>query len=423
MADRWGDDGFEVGEYIASFKSSSTRVRWVIFIIATVSIMIFTATWNGVGWSWAKQRERKWAQEQIDAARLLIASPSSEAVARAEARALLERDRRATTPEQRARLLDEVVGKKVRADYVGSVAGEYLLLDVPGVPAATDVNELGLLAGLTLTLLMLLLLFSLIRQHENLYLCCFKIRRLFERDGEVEDGESRANFLYHALAMGEVLGAPPTLARWHQRPSRVNRNILAKALFFVPVAVQGFVVWTNVMTRGVAISHFGELPLRFWVQFVFALSVLGLSMPCFLYLRACHKRWSGIFYYVNPSKRTAPVPMGWWRWVKVRSGWSREEKALRRALEAELLRSRDVEQVEGSEEAATRTRDSIPLDWLARGSVEAASILLMKSGRSAARRRCKESGTRYLRLTSQAMRSSVKGTELEVDIEWRFLQG
>jgi hypothetical protein len=47
---------------------------------------------------------------------------------------------------------------------------------------SVDYNEFGPISGIVLALLMMLLVFSFARQHENLYLCAFKVRRLCRGD-------------------------------------------------------------------------------------------------------------------------------------------------------------------------------------------------------------------------------------------------
>ncbi len=87
---------------------------------------------------------------------------------------------------------------------------------IPGV--SIDVNDLGVVGGVALVLLTSILVFCVMREHENLYLALYKVRRLCDvPDQDHTHGESAANLLYHRLVMGQVLSSPPTLAQWKHR--------------------------------------------------------------------------------------------------------------------------------------------------------------------------------------------------------------
>src|SRR3954470_23866376 len=110
---------------------------------------------------------------------------------------------------------------------------------IPILGITFDVNDLGLFCGMAYVLLLLLLLFSLMREHEHLHLALFKVRRLHDDSRNRGGGESRANYLYHALAMSQVLNSPPTLASW--KPSRF-KTVTLSLIFFLPVAMELFIV-------------------------------------------------------------------------------------------------------------------------------------------------------------------------------------
>src|SRR5438477_3367966 len=190
----------ELAHYVEIFRGSADRVRYVIFVIIVFSIVILVAQWNTTDLSWVPQRYRK-LNELYDAVRRMPEPAADERVRKqTRARFLSRDDLKENLSEYR----------KLRVEHV-------FLVQMPGMGATFDINDLGLFSGITYVLLLLLLLFSLMREHENLYLALFKVRRLHDRPGTIADGESTANYLYHSLAMSQVLSSPPTLAQW--RPS------------------------------------------------------------------------------------------------------------------------------------------------------------------------------------------------------------
>jgi hypothetical protein len=190
------------------------------------------------------------------------------------------------------------------------------------------VNDIGTLGGFALVLLMLVFSFSLAREHENLHLAFYKIRRLHEEahaEAEGQDprlnGDSRANLLYHALAMTQVLSSPPTLVRWQTR-GFLHKVRLA---YFFPAIVYAWVWYTNIQTRSVGAQYHNETSIKWFmaIQTVILLVMIFLTIHAWLQASAMDWRWQSMFTMVNRNRQYLPQ-MEWWEWLKLdRWAWSK----------------------------------------------------------------------------------------------------
>jgi hypothetical protein len=184
-------------------------------------------------------------------------------------------------------------------------------------------------AGLTFVLLFILLLFSLMRHHENLYLALYKVRRLAKDDDSMAHGESKANFLYHALAMGQVLYSPPTLARWGAR----WQQALMYVLLFIPFLLETYITATNWSSRLLAQQY--NLDAYIPAQVGLCILLLSFAIGCLIYSKAASDRWETAFFHVNPARRVIAQPP-WHSWVHIHLPWKTKLRGIERALLAEL---------------------------------------------------------------------------------------
>jgi hypothetical protein len=399
------DDYAEIAGYVDAFRVSSDRSRRFIFVIVTVCVLLFIASWNLHRLSWSRIRMAKAAELRTRA----------NVIAKAAALAGVDvaKVQSATLPT------DSMYGRLVVEKYAEEYVKQMLVVHIPAVGISTDVNELGLLGGITLTLLMGLLLAALARQHENLYLCIFKIRRLFERDERRVDGESAANYLYHSLAMSQLLNMPPTLARWPSGTRKPFINAAVKASFLIPAALQFYVVWTN-WTSGVPGFYKANPHGKLLVQAFFAILLAALAVGCVLLVRAMDKRWRGIFFYINPGHRVKdPTPR--LIWLKLRSRWTRAEKELRLELEKALIDKRGTGGTTGDplkhQTMKMRTRQ----DRLSREQVGFSSHHLMKQARAEALEWCAANNCEYVQLEGFELSGFVQADKrVSLTIEWWF---
>lgn len=351
---------FQLSEYIQAFRMASDRARYVLFITTAVSLLMLIASWNYQGWSWSRkasnlyyaeraryleeewkrieriQLAKKQAQKRIDDILEKIEKmPAKSQAAEALRRAAMDADRMQTRLLDSESARDEMATKWKFAtwkdhehdlEWYGGQTGEFygrgVFVPVPGLGASLHVNDMAIMGGLVLLALTALLWVALIRQHENLYLASFKIRRIRSREKNASDGDSISNLLYHALAMAQVLSHPPTLARWNLRPRHfIVHGVGALALYFVPVLVHGGIVIVNYLTRARAYAVWTPevTNLRLTVQALFSIGIATFCFLAFVYARSCNVRWREIFFGINRGlKHIEQRP--WSEWVSLTKG-------------------------------------------------------------------------------------------------------
>ena len=307
---------FELNEYVQHFKSSTDRVRWVVFVVTVVSLLILLADWNYLHASWSRQR---WEDHQLARAAELHRDWLTMRKSKKTPPPSIDESRRYDAMQTP---VDEWTAIRVEGDILKAQADQFVsrivFVPVPVIGASVHVNDLGLAGGVTLVALVGLLALSMAREHENLYLATFKIRRLCERDPAHNNGESPANLPYHALAMVQVFNDPPTLARWNQGSRRFPARATTALLFLLPAIVQCTVVYQNFLSRNKAVAVWG-VDVTFWrltVQATLSLLVLSFSFIAFAYSIACDDRWKQAFFFVNPALRYVEQEP-WLEWIRV----------------------------------------------------------------------------------------------------------
>lgn len=403
MAER--DDYPEIAGYVETFRHSSDRSRRMVFIITTICVLILVANWNLHQASWARIRMRKAAE-----LRALGQTPQPATTATTKKNA---------TSDQRAKAYNELVVSAYPEEYVKQM----LVVQIPIVGIATDVNEIGMLGGVTLSLLMGILLLALMRQHENLYLSTFKIIRLHDHySKERGDGESKANYLYHLLAMTQVLTSPPTLARWPVRGRRRLLSTIVKSLFLLPALIMIYVVWTNWMSP---VPQFYDVSPRAKLIFqdILATLLIGLGLACWIYARAMDRRWRDAFFHINPHLLTkSPDP--WLVRVKLRSRWTTREKQLRKLLEKALLSHGGSASPRSGAEVTVTVTFRIRTDLMTFDGLDVVSHQLMKAARTEARKWCATNKRFYVELDGFQMEPIAPvGHHVDVTIVWWVSHG
>ena len=307
----------EITQYIQSFTASSDRVRHLIVISVVASILVFSAYRNSLPGSWWIAR--------LDKARIAARNEVwRDPVKRMETCRKSGKDAagfRDSCDEVQKTLnwFDKSTHGNVfleahLAELEKVRANEILMVSVPFLGIRFDINDLGAFSAIGLVIICFTLTFAMARQHENLYLCLWKVRRIAERESRLNDGQSRANFLYHALAMAQVFTRPPTLARW--RPRRIGR-VGIRILLFLPVFVQSLVVISNVRSiesawifnpRATILSMALQVPLLFVI-------IICTVASC-AYSRAGDLRWKETFFAINPElRRMKGSP--WLEWLRL----------------------------------------------------------------------------------------------------------
>lgn len=298
----------DTAQYVAALRTSSDRARFALYVTVVATVLVFIATHNISEDGWPRQRLDAWYKYGRETP---PAPPPPREIARGDAERLRE----------------------LRAEYVKQFTARALLTTSPIPGVSIDVNDLGLFGGITLTLLMLVLAASIAREHENVYLSMYKVRLVVEADPEEQSrGGSRANLLYHALAMTQVLNSPPTLARW--RSPRILPAF--RIIYLAPALVYGWVVWTEWNTRDVSRAYGVDVLPMVWFEAVLLAVLLLLGTLTWRHSLAMAHRWERAFFVVNPGRRAAPQ-MSDWEWLRFGSGKGSESHLRDQRLRSELI--------------------------------------------------------------------------------------
>jgi hypothetical protein len=306
---------------------------------------------------------------------------------------------------------DTVVIKIAREEYLRQFVGRAVMPSSPIPGVSMDVNDLGLVGGIALVLLTLVMLFCLLREHENLQLALYKVRQLCMEDGEgYARGDSRANLLYHALAMGQVLASPPTLARWRRRGILRHFGLI----YFTPVGVQLWVFANNWHTRNVGAQYGVDVNSSLWLQAVLLIVISLLSLSALLTSRAMAKRWKRAFYRVNPARRVAPQPT-LLQWMKIpdvlrrmRSPHNQQpwREKLRSRLVTSLIDALTITDARGKGTISIQHRVQIPTNRIQKADAQRMLDALFKAGETDAQKWCADHGSVFDALVSFEPRKS-----------------
>ncbi|HEV7923158.1 MAG TPA: hypothetical protein VGR02_20440 [Thermoanaerobaculia bacterium] len=323
---------FELEQYINAYRSSSDRTRYVIFIVTIVTLLIATAEWNFLRLSWSRQKH----DQAIDAMRARFTDQwlesrrqnRSESPYASSLEPQLSGSKR--TSAERWTPVDRWVANEAALHELTHQETQFeehtRFVPVPVVGASIHINDLGLVAGVVLFFILALLAACMAREHENLYLAMFKVRRLAvapsasevfgskpDDDPPADHGESAANLLYHALAMVQVLSDPPTLARWN--PNRFAGGALS-LIYFLPTAVMYGVVFQNIASHEKALEVWDPwvMVARISFQIAFCFGLLFLSAICAGYQLKSTRLWIQTFFSINPGLRHVEQ-RPWREWV------------------------------------------------------------------------------------------------------------
>ena len=229
--------------YVDALSASAARCRRMLIIIAVASVLFFIAFWNSRESSWMNLRIRA-AQECIREKAFMRETPeprSASALARfldlrsyLSAKGLFAEN---IEDGERMALLQSDIAKyrELQKEWV-------VFVHVPFFASVFDVNDLGIIAGITFTLLLLGYWFSVTRERDTL-------NDAFTVCGGVlgDTGEHRRR-VYSILSTSQVLNVPhsPHLERRKgpHLPMFVKKY-LAKGLILPPMLIQIAIMWND----------------------------------------------------------------------------------------------------------------------------------------------------------------------------------
>jgi len=361
----------DLREYVDAFRSSSDRSRFALYVIMVASVLIAIATWNAHPGGWPLHRLQAWYGQPLGKQPFMHG--------------------------------DTVQIKIAREEYLREFVARGVMTSSPIPGVAMDVNDLGLIGGTALLLLTLIQLFCLLREHENLQLALFKVRQLCMEDTEGHGrGDSRANLLYHALAMSQVLSSPPTLARWRRRGVLRHFGVI----YLIPVAAQLWVLWNNAWTRDLGAMYGVDVRTALIVQGILAFLILVLSVIALIVSRAMTQRWNRAFYRINPGRWVAPQP-SLLTWMKIGFGRTSQTDRLHTKMLTAMVDSLVIVDPRGTGAVQVKCKIPVQQERIRKPDVARMFEALNTDGERDARAWCSaRAGTSYAALTNFSLERS-----------------
>ncbi|HWM93973.1 MAG TPA: hypothetical protein VN493_24660 [Thermoanaerobaculia bacterium] len=326
-------EDFELGHYVHALEASSNRIRYLIFALIVVTLIVFVAFRQGKGRGWTNSR----AKLMREAVAAKVWEPGVQKNL-TNCMGVLEKVQQRPDYAANRKAFEREVSNWwgfedcKKFNYVVSMMGlntqkavegwlddieearieNVFIMRMPFLGTPFDVNDLGIFSGLTFMVLLLTLLFASARQYENLYLSLWKVREL-AREEDGHDAHGRANLLYHALSMTQLFTTPPSLARWKTSGS----DYIPKVLLVLPLLMQAWVVYNDRLTDNLAIS-LNETALLWGrrIEHTSLALIFIATVGCILYGIASDRQWKKAFFIVNPLYRRKIQPR-WLEWMSL----------------------------------------------------------------------------------------------------------
>jgi hypothetical protein len=283
-----------LAQYTNAVKESTDRTRRILLIMIVASILMAIACWNTRSGGWVNSRLA--LAKAVDnllnpppsdtpnsVQTVEVSYPAEQEQLYINARKLINETGR--TPYQAHQSL--FWAQKVRTEQTSQI-------QVPFLGISFDVNDSGLLGGVTFIVLLMWVNYALWHHSNNLKFAFDYARKL----GTNEDKESFLFHTYQNLAMHQVLTIPP-------RPKSIRNSSpgarklwigkLSKLLYALPLIVQAAVVGHDWYTRkiGEEINWTAT-----WTVLIAGTVFLGfiaaLTVTCFKRWRETFKTWRDV---------------------------------------------------------------------------------------------------------------------------------
>jgi hypothetical protein len=281
-------------EYVKAATSASDRARAVMIVLVTATVLVFTVIWNTGGW----HTSGGWFDERI---RLRVAAlkhfdpgfnPDGESLS-AEEKDLHQRAKKFLTlahyntasTVDKERLSEDVKHlNRIRTE-------EIRLVHVPFFGIVFDMNDLGIFAGVTFTVVLLWLRYSLAREYRNLKLAL----------NEAEE-KKQLKLAYELLVMQQVLTVPPM----KDQPRRRIWAFVAKILYMIPLLIYAWQYKTDWDTSDVGnLLSPRNMTTLLWTNAVMLILILFLTIQCLHLSIKIDRRWEKAFKAAYPQEGQA----------------------------------------------------------------------------------------------------------------------
>ncbi|HYE55907.1 MAG TPA: hypothetical protein VD996_13740 [Chitinophagaceae bacterium] len=258
-------------------NATSNSTRSVLYVLVLVNVLALITVLNSINWNWTDARIHH-AKKTIDTLR--------------------QKELAATDETDKKRYQDSIsVHSEVLKLHERSNVENYINIRVPIIGNAFDVNNLGIVAGVSFTILLFILRFTLGREIANLRLALNAITKRYpnnanERDfaGAVPERElphllpsinyTRRLHHYNSLSMNEIFTLPPL----EITPNRIQKKFigwLIMRIYYLPLITHLFIVLNDISTLRRGLDKSTEATLLSLIVGVLALCViLALSVKC-----------------------------------------------------------------------------------------------------------------------------------------------
>jgi hypothetical protein len=296
---------------IEATKEASDRARGVLLVTQIACIVIFMAGWHELPWGWTFTRMHTlqaavWVLDCVDQKHVALGTETAKTKDYDQCHFLDVPDSKTTalqpfTPDEidRARTylkagrLTSAEAKKALEAVHASVSDRIMNVSVPFLGITLDINDLGILGGITFTLLLVWFDLSLRREQQNLAFT-FKTK-------SSEDLESA----YKLLSMTQVLTITPETKVGENRIRRSWCQFVERALICTPLLVQLFVVGVDYGTSGFArLLNPGFARAQVSMESGLLAIVLLLTIWCGLKAKAIDREWEGAYKRLAQHTRT-----------------------------------------------------------------------------------------------------------------------
>lgn len=291
----------EIQPYIEAAAGSGNRGRFVIIVIIVTSVVAFGGYWNSRQGAWIMSRIRTaqaalkdWDSTAAHAQGLCQKGPTEPAL-----RDFVSKYGFCRSDELRDWLFSL---ERARTDYV-------LTLRAPFFGIVFDVNDLGILAGFTFSVLLLWFVVSVLREQNDLALA---FRRARER--------RQLRMCYDLLSTRQVLTVPPLLDRPDERQSPVRMaglvillprfllpregSSIARRLILLPLIVQIAIVWHDNVTLDLGmLFQVGSTAAVVFAEWFFLLVILALTVSSLMISRQVDGVWRGVATELEEAKK------------------------------------------------------------------------------------------------------------------------
>jgi hypothetical protein len=307
-------------ELVGTTEKASRRVRYVLMVIVTASIVAFSGFWNALNFGWKNSR--------LELLSTLSYSLNKDSNLYYK---IMEGNK-----DSRERYIDNEFVKQIndgsikdigrfltdlknaiiyyRPETLGEVGTEGLLknyrsleeecvktIKIPFFNISFDINDLGPIGGFSFFILLLILYYSLKREYENLNTVHTFIFKNFNE-------EDRSNY-YYLISMSQVLSSPqlpivemkassnPKISKESviKKLSNIFHKHFSKALYFLPfvLLLMIFIYDYCTMDIGININDFNT-QLTVWGELAFTVLILICTLMCIFFAVKLDNKWNEI---------------------------------------------------------------------------------------------------------------------------------